>query len=80
MIKLFFDLDGTTGDQDKNVKSVLNELINIIPELSLLNPNDAYFQFKSINGKLWSHIKNYGYSVKHLHKRRFFLWMNFFYR
>ena len=51
--QLFFDLDRTLWNYEKNVDAVLINLINCFSELSGLKPNEACTKFKSINEKLW---------------------------
>ena len=51
--QLFFDLDRTLWNYEKNVDAVLINLINCFSEISGLKPNEARTKFKSINEKLW---------------------------
>jgi len=77
--QLFFDLDGTLWNHEKNVDAVLNELINLFSELSELKTNEACAKFKSINEKLWVDMQKKNYPISHVRNRRFVLWMNHFF-
>lgn len=60
--QLFFDLDRTLWNYEKNVDAVLINLINCFSELSGLKPNEACTKFKSINEELWVDMqKNISY-------------------
>ena len=79
VIQLFFDIDRTLWNHEKNVDAVLNELINIFSELSDLDCNKACIKFKSINEKLWVDMQKKNYPISHVRNRRFSLWINHFF-
>jgi putative hydrolase of the HAD superfamily len=76
--QLFFDLDRTLWNYEKNVDAVLINLINCFSELSGLKPNEACTKFKSINEKLWVDMQKKKYPISHVRNRRFFLWISHF--
>src|SRR5690606_9107491 len=53
---LFFDLDHTLWDYDRNVQESLNELFEIyrLPDLGVSTIDDFYEAFRAVNFRLWS--------------------------
>ncbi len=78
-VQLFFDIDRTLWNHEKNVEFVINELINFFSELSELKSNEACVKFNSINEKLWADMQKKNYPISHVRNRRFNLWMNHFF-
>ena len=70
---LFFDLDHTLWDYDRNVQESLNELFEIyrLPDLGVSTIDDFYEAFRAVNFSLWS-LYNLGKIDKvKLRKERF---------
>lgn len=70
---LFFDLDHTLWDYDRNVQESLNELFEIysLPDLGVSTFDEFYGAFKAVNFSLWSLYNLGGIDKVNLRKERF---------
>jgi len=70
---LFFDLDHTLWDYDRNVQESLNELFELykLQDLGILSYDDFYGAFNKVNYQLWSLFNVGKIDKEKLRKQRF---------